>query len=121
MANTALVHFMQVNYQLRHFARNSRAQYEQQLIVEYSQAPKLFQSYIHKKKKGRLSVGPLRVPTGELTDSLESMAKLLADTYSSVFVAKVPVSPSPHQVYGETIQNIVITVGGAHDVLLGLD
>ena len=61
------------------------------------------------------------MPTGELTESSDSMAELLADRFASVFVAEVPVSPSPHQVFGETMQNIVNIVENVHDVLLGLD
>ena len=40
--------------------------------------------------------GTLRVPMRKLTDNPQSMAELLADTFASVFIAKVPISPSPH-------------------------
>ena len=75
-ALAALVEFNRVNDQFRHFVKDSRAEYEKRLIKDYSVAPKLFHSYIRKKKKGRMAVGPLRMPSGELTDSLNDMAEL---------------------------------------------
>ena len=65
----ALDEFKDVNRRYRGYALHSRCEYEQQLIDSSEDMPKLFHSYVHCKKKGRLSVGLLRLTSGELIDS----------------------------------------------------
>ena len=65
------------------------------MIDGYSDAPKLFHFYI-RKKKGRLAVGPLRQPSGQVVDDPREIAKLFADTFVSVFVRDAPVDPAPY-------------------------
>ena len=68
----------------------SRAGYERSLINHYADEPMLFHSYIWYKKRGRMAVGPLKLPCGNLVNCSYEMAKLLVDTVSSVFVEGVP-------------------------------
>ena len=70
----ALHEFKDVNRRYRGYALHSRCEYEQQSIDRSRDMPKLFHSYVRCKKKGRLSVGPLRLPSGELIDSSISMS-----------------------------------------------
>ena len=82
--------FGDLNYQFRHFFNYSRAEYEQSLINRFAISPKLFHSYAHKKKKGRIAVGHLRLPSGQAVDASHDMAELFADTFASAFVGDVP-------------------------------
>ena len=116
----ALVQFNYINYQFQNFVKSSRAQYEQRLINGHSGAPKLFHSYIRKKKKGQMAVGLLKIPTSRITDSLEDMAKSL-DTFASVFVGEGPVNAATNQTYGGTMPDIMITVDRVHETLLCLN
>ena len=80
-------------------------------IKNYAETPKLFYSYIRRKKKGCMSVGPLRLPCGQLVDRPRHVAELFADTYTlafaSVFVENDPVRPAPYQVYGGRMHDLI--------------
>ena len=121
VVDAALNESKQFNYQLRHYVRDSRAQYEQQLIDELSTAPKRFHFYIRSKKKGRMSVGPLKLPNGQLIFDPEGVANYLAETFASVFIGNVPASPAQYQTYNGVMPEVVITVNRVKDVLLDLN
>jgi len=101
--------------------RNSRAQYEQRLIDEYSENPKLFHSYIRKKKKGKLSVGPLKYRDGRVVCESGEMANLLVEAFAEVFVTDDPVSPVPSQVYEGRMGDVLVSVSKVKEVLMKLD
>ena len=82
----ALDRFNSVNHQLHYHVYFSRAGYERSLMERYTDEPKLFHSYIWHKKRGRMAVGPLKLPCGNLVNGSYEMAKLLVDTFSSAFV-----------------------------------
>ena len=65
----------------------------------FTESPKLFHSYIRNKKKGCLSVGPLRVAGGEYVDSPHVMSEAFVDAFASVFVADAPLNPAPSKVF----------------------
>jgi hypothetical protein len=117
----ALVEFNNLNFQLRHYVRNSRSQYENSLIERYKDAPKLFHAYIRKKKKGRIGVGPLRLPCGQLVDTPAEMAELLVSTFASVFVGDVPMNPAPHQSFEGFMEDSIIEAWEVYEVLVALD
>ena len=88
---------------------------------EFSIAPTLFHFYIRSKKKGRMSVGPLKLPNGQLIFDPEGVANYLADTFASVFIGGVPASPAQYQTYDGVMPEVVITVNRVKDVLLDLN
>ena len=52
----ALNNFHQVNFQYRDFIKSNQWQYEHSMIEKLGSAPKLFHSYIRKRKKVHLLV-----------------------------------------------------------------
>lgn len=113
--------FQGINHRFRHYCLNSRALYESSLMNRYGEAPKLFHSYIRKKKVGCLSVGPLRLPGESLLVTPVEMANVLVSTFSSVFVERVPVAPAPYQTCNSHMDDFVIEPNEVYKVLLGLD
>jgi hypothetical protein len=120
-ALAALEVFNTVNSQFRHYVRNSRAQYEGSLMERYSDSPKLFHSYVRRKKKGRMGVGPLRRLCGQLVDSPGEMAQLLVATFASVFIERDPENPAPYQSCLGEMEDFVITADEVYSVLSNLD
>ena len=121
VATEALIEFNEVNYWVHHFVTNSKANYEQRLIEEYSDTPKPFHSYIRKKKKSRLAVGPLRQPSGQIVEGLQEMAELFADTFAAVYIEDVPAEPAPYQVFNGLMPYAEIFVYKVCSVLQSLD
>jgi hypothetical protein len=117
----ALGVFNEHNLQYRNYALHCRSQYEQQLIDRFAESPKVFHSYIRRKKKGRLSVGPLRLPSGEIIDSPLDMSESFVEAFASVFVAEVPHDPAPAQVYPGSMPEVVIRRSDVVQVLQALD
>ena len=95
----ALDQFKDVNRRYRRYALHSQCEYEQRLIDRSGDMAKLFHSYVCCKKKGRLSVGPLQLPSGELIDSPVSMSECFVEAFSSVFVAETPLHPVGGQLF----------------------
>ena len=77
-----------------------------QLVDEF---PKLFHYYIHSKKKGRMSVAPLKPPHGQLIFDPERVANYLADTFVSVFVSGIPAVPAQYQTHDVVMPDVVIS------------
>ena len=70
----------------------------------------MFHAYIRRKKKGYMSVVPLRLACGQLVHRPRHVAKLFADTFASVFVHNGPVRPAPYQNNGGKMHDLNITV-----------
>lgn len=51
--------------------------------------PKLFHSYIRHKEL-RSAVGPLRLPTGDLSDDPAEMVECFSSSFASVYSPKLP-------------------------------
>ena len=113
--------FNTLNHQYRTYAIRSRAQYEEHLMDRFCESPKLFHSYIRNKKKGRLSVGPLRVAGGEYVVSPQVMTEAFVDAFASAFVGGAPPNPAPVQVFHGQMPDLVVTRAQVLDVLLALD
>jgi hypothetical protein len=84
-------------------------------------SPKLFHAYIRRKKRGRLGVGPLRDPDGQLVYKPLEMAELLASAFSGVYREDIPPNPAPFQVFGGEMREFSIASQDVFDVLAGLD
>ena len=96
----ALNNFNQVNFQYRNFIKGNHWQYESSMIEKLGSAPKLFQSYIRKRKKDCPSVGPLRLEGGEVVADALQMSEHFVDSFSSVSVRSTPVISGEHQRFG---------------------
>lgn len=98
--------FSRLSFEYRNFSRLSQCQYEQELENNFSVAPKMVHSYIRRRKKGCPSVGPLKLPSGEVVAGQRDMSQLFVNSFSSVFVDADLASPSPHHFFpgkfGET-------------------
>lgn len=117
----ALGIFNELNHRYRNYSIHSRSQYEQYLMDRYSDCPKLFHSYVRRKKKGRLSVGPLSLPDGRLVDGAQDMSETFVQAFASVFVGVAPRNPAPGQMYFGLMPDIVLRREDVLDVLLALD
>ena len=121
LAQQLLESFQEVNFQYRNFELFARAKYELELVNCIDDAPKRFHSYIRNKKVGCPSVGPLRLPSGEITDSPHEMAEIFAGAFASVFVPEDPGNPARFQFYPGTMDMITISHEDVFNVLTALD
>ena len=113
--------FSNVNRQYRSFAVRAQADYEMKLIARAKQNPKLLHSHIRNKKVGRLSVGPLRLGSGQLSEDPVAMAECFAESFAAVYSHSSPDNPAPHQHHDKLIGDITITTSAVKAVLEGLD
>ena len=77
--------FISVNSEIKTFAVNSQRNYECLLGDQLKSSPRLFHSYIKRRKVNRPSIGPLKLPNGEMTDNPSIMADYLVNSFVSVF------------------------------------
>ena len=91
------------------------------MIELFPHSPKLLHSYIRKKKKGRLSIGPLKLPNGQTVDEPTTMSNILVDAFASVFVGTTPIVPAPGPVQLENMEIVEFSLGDVESVLKGLD
>ena len=64
--------FCSLNRQCRSFAVSSQARYEAGLIDAWRDNPKLFHAYVRSKKTAPATVGPLRLPGGQVSGDLSA-------------------------------------------------
>ena len=117
----ALSNFQETNCRVRSYVLASRSEYEEHLMLQFRDSPKLFHSYIRRKKKGRLGVGPLRDAAGQLVDSPRGMAELLASTFADIYRGDVPVNPALFQSFEGVMDDITVTPQEVLSILSGLD
>ena len=114
--------FARLNQQCRSYAVKAQARYEEDLILRSQEQPKLFHSYVRKKKTSRPTVGPLRMASGELSDDASRMSELFAEAFSSVFSRTIPDNPHPHQQFHDTSLSITsVTQESVLNMLLDID
>ena len=114
--------FSKLNYQCLTYAVKAQAKYEEDLVLKSSDQPKLLHSYIRKKKVSRPTVGPLKLPSGQLCDDPKTMSEIFSEAFSSVFNASIPADPHPHQQFrGSSLGSITITQESVLKVLLDID
>ena len=117
-ANRAMNSFNVVNYQYQNYERNRQCQYERLMVDRLASAPKLFHSYITRRKKGCPSVGPLRTGDGEVKSTASEMCKLLAKSFSAVFVTE---TLQNHQRFGGTLEDVLLSPVAVAGALSKLD
>ena len=118
---SAYAAFTAVNRQYRSFAVQSQVDYETSLIERSKDNPKLLHSYIRNKKVGRPSIGPLRLPSGTLTDEPRPMAELFAASFASVFTKSTPDNPAAHQLFDGTLDDAPVSTDDVLAALKDLD
>ena len=69
-----------MNYSHRNFARNNQFLYESSIVGRLVSAPKLFHSYI-RRKRGCPFIGPLRSEFRRVVSDASDMSELLADAF----------------------------------------
>ena len=113
--------FASVNKCVHNFEARSQATYENSLIDRFRENPKLLHSYVRSKKSFPTSVGPLKLPSGELCSDPQAMSKHLASSFASVFSKEVPNSQEPHQTFDGHIAPFNLTVEMVQEQLKSLD
>ena len=117
----ALNNFHQVNFQNRNFIKGNQWQYEHSMIEKLLSAPKLFHSYIWKRKK-RLSIcWSIELECGEVVVDALQMSEHFVGSYSSVFVRSTPVISAEHQRFGGVMEDVVVSLDLIAKVLCNLD
>lgn len=66
-------------------------------------------------------MGPLKLPSGEISADCSIMAENLADAFASVYVENAPQNPVVHQVFDGSIDDIQFSVSDVLAVLKNLD
>ena len=120
-AGEAFSAFASVNKDLCKFEVRSQACYENGLIDRFRENPKLLHSYINSKKSAPSSIGPLKLPNGELCSDPLAVSECLASSFASVFCKDIPANQEPHQVYDGHIDTISVTTEEVQTSLLSLD
>lgn len=120
-AQEAFSRFASANKSLRNFEVRSQANYENSLIDRFRENPKLLHSYIRSKKSVPSSIGPLKLPSGDLCSDPLAMSKCLASSFASVFCREVQNNQEPHQLYDGHIDPIHISVDDVKAQLITLD
>jgi hypothetical protein len=90
-------------------------------LLERPDSHKLFHAYIRRKKVGCPSIGPLKVPGGELVVNPGQMAEIFVASFSGVFVSGAPLWPEPFQIFGGSVSEVEFTRARVSRVLDSLD
>ena len=91
------------------------------MIDRVKEAPKLFPSYIQRKKKGRPSVGPLKLSDGSIISDCTDMSNAFVNAFASVFVEDIPLHPAPAQHLNYEMGEIHFSAEMLRDALLSLN
>lgn len=120
-ATAALGSFFVRNREVKNHATVAQARYEQSLILRSVENPKLFHAYVKGKKVGRPGVGPVTLPSGEISDNPTEMTECFASSFASVYNRHAPADPSPHQICDSRLSTFRFTVDDVLKILLSLD
>ena len=117
----ALDIFTNLNFRYRHYTYLVRISYEEELIRDLDNAPRLFHSYIRRQKIGCPSVGPLQLPSGDWATTPAAISEELARTFASVFRVSHHAQIYPHQALTATMQPLTISREGVEKKIRILD
>ena len=101
--------YKNVNEKVLNFAIRSQIDYERRLGNQISSQPKLFHSYIRHRKMCRPSIGPIKLPNGDITDDSLSMANCFVHSFASVFRTEILAHPFLHQICNSRVEQLQIT------------
>ena len=119
-AGEAWERYSVINVEYRSFSFRQRWDYEIYRAIGLAHSPKLFHSYIRRKKKGRPPVGPLRVQ-GEVISHPAQMAEVFANSFEAVYDSSAPVATGGHQVCLALMSPLALTYDDVLEWLLQLD
>ena len=105
-----------VNQDYRNYTVNRQKEHELELVRKIGEMPKLFHSYLRRKKKGNPPIGPLKQGDSLISNAVE-MSDVFLDCFIGVFNPRVPSNASPHQHCNVSMDNLSISLG---DVLAAL-
>ena len=91
--------FKAIQKKVKKLIKNAKHNYEKEISRNAKTNPKLFYSYLSKKKKSRIQVGPLKDEAGDLCYDSKGMAEAFNKHYTSVFTSEdpnLPPDPAPH-------------------------
>ena len=77
-ASEAFAAFSRVNRQCLNFSTRSQSDYENKLVEDWKEAPKLLHSYVRCRKSAPVTVGPLRALDGRMCSDPLEMSECLA-------------------------------------------
>ena len=89
-----LQHFRTLQKKVKKAIRNAKHRYETQISKYAKTNPKLFYSYLGKRKQNKVGVGPLHRGSGELSHDNNEMAELFNEHYIKVFTTEDPNLPT---------------------------
>ena len=101
--------------------RNMQCIYEGSLIERLASAPKLFHSYVRKRKKGCPFVCPLKSSYGRVVSNAADMSELLANAFSAVFVEGAPPVAAKHQSFAGVLDEVYMSPESVVKVLSALN
>ncbi len=107
--------FLNYNFYYRRFALKSQSNYEFYLKDSLPKNPKVFHSYIRRKKVGTPSVGPLKDVNGDMITDSKAIADIFVNYFVSVFTLAVPQSPATHQVCDGHMDDVIFSLEHIHD------
>ena len=79
------------------------------MVERLVSAPKLFYSYVRRRKKCCPSVGPLRSSYGKVVSNVADMIELLAYAFSAVFVEDAPPIAPQHQSFAGVLDKVYVS------------
>ena len=100
--------------------RNKQCIYESSMVESLASAPKLFHSYVRRRKKGCPSVGPLKSSYGRVVSNAADMSELLANAFSAVFVEGAPPVAAQHQSFAGVLDEVFVSPENVVKVLSAL-
>ena len=113
--------FQSANYRLRNFSRLKQRDHERNLLAELHTMPKLFHSYIRRKKKGRAPIGPLRSSSNEVITCPSAISEALADKFGENSSIDDFSQVSNHQIFEGVLGCPIITYEQVRLLLCNLD
>ena len=81
-----------------------QCEYERKVAGILKEAPKVFHSYIRIKKKGCITVGPLKFANVSVSITGRKLSYIFTQALSSVNVSTVPENPHPFQNFNGNIE-----------------
>ena len=110
--------FKTLQKKVKNSVRKAKHSHEVRISKDAKTNPKMFYSYLSKKKKNKVQVGPLSQESGELCSDDQEMAEILNKHYSNVFTTENPtLPPSPPSSSCPQMPDITFTQYGVTEVL----
>lgn len=120
-ASEALGAFSVINRCCLRFSAQSQSNYENNLVEDWKEAPKLLHSYVRSKKSAPVTVGPLRSPDGCMCTDPKDMTECLASAFSSVYCSDTPQAQEAHQKSEDLIPPLTISQDEVEALLSNID